>query len=290
MAPKIWVGAAKNKAFATTSRLRNSHRASPARIESGPAKCGPLRQKYAPAYGVAAPTAPSLSKELDSIVGMNAKGLGHLSIKLAPLFSHPLSGLDPGIAGRSSKHRPWMRVAGQAGTGTARISLTGERAKSIGHCRDARQVLARYRSGHPSMMLQERKRYLYDLRLYLKMRRDTPCHLRNTLPLAGPYVTPRVIGILAPNWLLAVLHWLEPRRTWLEFRRWLGDRLRPRRRLLAFHRWLWGPHPWLRPRTRWTTFRQWLKPRTRFHRLRYRLRLRTRAKAMAVRVASIVGL
>src|SRR5258708_7851385 len=75
MAPKIWVGAAKNKAFATTSRLRNSHRASPARIESGPAKCGPLRQKYAPAYGVAAPTAPSLSEELDSIVAMNAKGL-----------------------------------------------------------------------------------------------------------------------------------------------------------------------------------------------------------------------
>src|SRR5260370_10969476 len=67
MAPKIWVGAAKNKAFATTSRLKNSHRASPARIESGPAKCGPLRRKYAPAYGVAAHTAPISSQELDSM-------------------------------------------------------------------------------------------------------------------------------------------------------------------------------------------------------------------------------
>src|SRR5258708_19411217 len=113
MAPKIWVGAAKKKAFATTSRLRNSHRASPARIESGPAKCGPLRQKYAPAYGVAAPTAPSLSEELDSIVAMNAKGLGHLSIKLAPLFSHPLSGLDPGFPRRPRKPRPSIRPPAQ---------------------------------------------------------------------------------------------------------------------------------------------------------------------------------
>src|SRR5215467_9584588 len=44
----------------------------------------------------------------------------------------PFADLDPGIAERSSK-------AGQASTDTVRISLTGERAKSIGHRRHARQ-------------------------------------------------------------------------------------------------------------------------------------------------------
>jgi len=105
------------------------------------------------------------------------------------------------------------------------------------------EVLARYRSGHPSMMMQERTRYLYDLRLYLKMWRDSPRHLRHTIPAFGWYVPPRLVGILAPNWLLAFLHWLEPRRKWLEFRLWL----KPRTRLIQFRYWLGA---------RWTSTRR----------------------------------
>jgi GT2 family glycosyltransferase len=64
------------------------------------------------------------------------------------------------------------------------------------------EILVRYRSGHPSMMTQERTRYLYDLRLYLKMWLDSPGDLHHTIPAFSWYGPPRLVGILAPNWLL----------------------------------------------------------------------------------------
>jgi glycosyltransferase involved in cell wall biosynthesis len=88
------------------------------------------------------------------------------------------------------------------------------------------ETLVRYRSGHPRVMQRERMRYLYDLRHYMKMCRDTPHDLRWALPPASSYVPPRLLGILGLN----------------EAWQWLR----------------WGPHPWLRPRKRWIQFRRWL--------------------------------
>jgi glycosyltransferase involved in cell wall biosynthesis len=82
------------------------------------------------------------------------------------------------------------------------------------------ETLLRYRCGHASMMRRRRLRYLYDLRLLAKRYLDTPRNLRHTLPSVS-YITPRLVEICSPDWLLNFLHWLEPRRNWLAFRRWL---------------------------------------------------------------------
>jgi glycosyltransferase involved in cell wall biosynthesis len=96
------------------------------------------------------------------------------------------------------------------------------------------EVLMRFRSGHASMMRQKRTWYAYDLRLFVKMHLDTPQHLRSALPSAATFVLPRLVNILAPNWLLHFFHWFGPRMRWLRFKRML----RPRTRWLAFRRWL----------------------------------------------------
>src|SRR5215471_5127553 len=70
---------------------------------------------------------------------MSAKELGTLSIKSAPLFCHRLSELDQALPGNQVSADPGYRVANRAGTDIARISLTRERPKSIGHRRHARQ-------------------------------------------------------------------------------------------------------------------------------------------------------
>ena len=57
----------------------------------------------------------------------------------------------------------------------------------------------RYRQGHGSMMQQERKRYLYDLRLFVKMHVDTPRDLRHELPSFVSFVTPRLVGLIVPD-------------------------------------------------------------------------------------------
>ena len=88
------------------------------------------------------------------------------------------------------------------------------------------EVLVRYRVGHPSMMQRERKRYLDDLRHFAKMRHDTPRHLRSELPSAITFILPRMVGMLAPGWLLRRLHRLRPRTRWIQFRQWLGPRMR----------------------------------------------------------------
>jgi glycosyltransferase involved in cell wall biosynthesis len=87
-------------------------------------------------------------------------------------------------------------------------------------------VLMRYRSGHPSLMQHERQRYRHDLRHYVKMRRDTPRHLRSALPSAVTFIAPRLVGIVAPDWLLRQLHQFRPRTRWIQFRQWLGRRTR----------------------------------------------------------------
>ncbi len=87
------------------------------------------------------------------------------------------------------------------------------------------EVLVSYRSGHPSMiqsiLRQERRRLFYELRYYVKMRCDTPRHLRSVLPSAATFVLPRIVAVFAPQWLLHQLHRIRPRTRWIQFRRWL---------------------------------------------------------------------
>jgi glycosyltransferase involved in cell wall biosynthesis len=88
------------------------------------------------------------------------------------------------------------------------------------------ETLVRYRSGHASMMQQERRRYLYDIYHYRKMRRDTPLPLRSTLPPTSVFVLPRLAMIILPRILRNWLHLAKPRRRWLKFRQWLRPRTR----------------------------------------------------------------
>jgi glycosyltransferase involved in cell wall biosynthesis len=83
------------------------------------------------------------------------------------------------------------------------------------------EVLVRYRQGHGSLMQHERRLYLYDVRHYFKMRRDTPRHLRSALPPAATFLAPRLIGILSPDWFLRWLHGVRPRTRWIQFHQWL---------------------------------------------------------------------
>jgi glycosyltransferase involved in cell wall biosynthesis len=87
------------------------------------------------------------------------------------------------------------------------------------------EVLVSYRSGHPgrmqSILRQERRRLFYELRYYVKMQCDTPRHLRSVLPSAATFVLPRLVAILAPEWLLHQLHRIRPRTRWIQFRRGL---------------------------------------------------------------------
>jgi glycosyltransferase involved in cell wall biosynthesis len=89
------------------------------------------------------------------------------------------------------------------------------------------EVLVRRRHGHASLTQHERIRALYDLRHFFKMRRDTPPHLRSALPRAPIFIPPRLVGLLAPAWLLRLLHRLRPRTRWNQ----LSYRLRLQRKL-----------------------------------------------------------
>ena len=82
-------------------------------------------------------------------------------------------------------------------------------------------VLVRYRQGHASLMRRERERYLYDLRHFVKMRRDTPRDQRFALPAAAIFIPPVLLGLVAPGWLLRLLHHHRPRTRWLQFRQLL---------------------------------------------------------------------
>lgn len=90
------------------------------------------------------------------------------------------------------------------------------------------EVLMRYRQGHASMMTQERRRFWYDLRYFAKLHLDTPRHLRSEIPSFMAFVPPRIIGILASDRLLALLHRIGPRRRILEMRGRLRIRTRAR--------------------------------------------------------------
>ncbi len=89
-------------------------------------------------------------------------------------------------------------------------------------------VLMRYRMGHPSLMQHltrhERTRNLYELRYYLKMRRDTPRDLRWALPSVATFVLPRLATAFGLQWFRRPHPWLRPRTRWIEFRRWLRAR------------------------------------------------------------------
>jgi glycosyltransferase involved in cell wall biosynthesis len=88
------------------------------------------------------------------------------------------------------------------------------------------EILVRRREGHSTSLTQhERIRYLYDLRHFLKMRRDTPRYLRSALPSAATFIPFRLVGILAPYWFLDLLHRLRPRTRWLAFLQWIKSRV-----------------------------------------------------------------
>jgi glycosyltransferase involved in cell wall biosynthesis len=95
------------------------------------------------------------------------------------------------------------------------------------------EICLRYRQGHASMYANRRACYRYDLYHFLKMQFDTPREFRSDLPGFWTFVPPRLVGIFAADWLLELLH-----------------RIEPRRRILNLWLWFWGPHPRLRPRTR----------------------------------------
>jgi glycosyltransferase involved in cell wall biosynthesis len=128
-----------------------------------------------------------------------------------------------------------------------RYGEDGDLWRRISWCHSIHQmdaVLVRVRRGHPSLMQQVRKRYIYDLLHFAKMRRDTPHHLRSALPPATVMLSERLAAILVPQRLCR----------------------------------------WLRPRTRLNALRARLRIRTRINSLRYRLRLRTRLNALRYRL------
>jgi glycosyltransferase involved in cell wall biosynthesis len=90
------------------------------------------------------------------------------------------------------------------------------------------EVLARRRRGHASLTQHERIRMLYDLRHFFKMHRDTPLHLHSALPHAAIFVLPRLVGLVAPMWLLRLLRRLRPRTRWKPFRHRLRLSMRVR--------------------------------------------------------------
>src|SRR5258706_792567 len=89
------------------------------------------------------------------------------------------------------------------------------------------EIMLRYRKGHQSMMhpRNDRTRHFYNLCHFLKMRWDTPHHLRSTLPSAITFIVPRLVSILTPGWFLSLLHRIKPRTRWLQFRQWLSSLL-----------------------------------------------------------------
>jgi len=101
------------------------------------------------------------------------------------------------------------------------------------------EVLVRRRHGHPSLTQHEWIRSLYDLRHFLKMRRDTPHDLRSKLPSPITFIPPRLVSILASGLLLDLLHRIKPRTRWNQFR----YRLRLRTRALVQSRNRRSPFP-----------------------------------------------
>ena len=58
------------------------------------------------------------------------------------------------------------------------------------------EILARIRTGHPSMSRREYEMALYSLRHFVKMHNDTPRHLRSELPSSATFVLYRLYIIL----------------------------------------------------------------------------------------------
>lgn len=84
-----------------------------------------------------------------------------------------------------------------------------------------REALIRYRHGHPRLTQDFRATYLYELRHFQKMWRDTPVELRSQVPRWWSFVPQRLIGIYTPTWLRSIGCIIRPRyRFWL-FRQWL---------------------------------------------------------------------
>jgi glycosyltransferase involved in cell wall biosynthesis len=79
------------------------------------------------------------------------------------------------------------------------------------------EILVRRRIGHPSLTRENRKQQVYEVRHYFKMYDDTPPHLRFALAPMGSFVLPRLMEILAPNWLLDLFHRAKPRTRWVQF-------------------------------------------------------------------------
>jgi hypothetical protein len=94
------------------------------------------------------------------------------------------------------------------------------------------EVLFRYRQGPDGLCADKRTCYRYDLRHFRKMRRDTPLDLRWALPWAITFVSPRLVGIFGPDWLIDLSSRFRPRLRWIQFR----QRLKPLTRARALIR------------------------------------------------------
>jgi len=81
-----------------------------------------------------------------------------------------------------------------------------------------RDILFRHREGHPRLTEHEHECFAYQIRHLWKMRRDTPAHLRHTLPSLTIFIPP-LIGLIAPARLITLLHALQPRRRWFALMR-----------------------------------------------------------------------
>jgi GT2 family glycosyltransferase len=86
------------------------------------------------------------------------------------------------------------------------------------------EILVRRRCGHAQLTHDKRMQDIYELRHYFKMRQDTPPALRAILPSASFFVLPRLIALLAPQWLRRRL---RPRTWLLMFCRWFRASERP---------------------------------------------------------------
>jgi hypothetical protein len=97
------------------------------------------------------------------------------------------------------------------------------------------------RKGHQSLTTHERRGRFYELLYYLKILLDTPKEHRSELLSFAVFCATPIIALISPNWLLNILHRIQPQSRMLDL----------------FYRLRRGPCPWLRPRTRWNAFRRW---------------------------------
>jgi hypothetical protein len=86
------------------------------------------------------------------------------------------------------------------------------------------EILVTVRRGHPSLTKRTRMRRLYDIIHWLKMYRDAPDELCDTLPSFSRVVLPRIIELTVPKLIRQPLNPGRLRRRWRALQKRLARR------------------------------------------------------------------